>query len=63
HGVFDDRASEVSMAMELNKRRPWLLGAAGVGVGLALLLLKGSRVRKPPALRRRDAEGPQATSR
>ena len=38
HGVFDDQASEASVEMELNKRRPWLLTAAGVGVGLALLL-------------------------
>jgi NAD(P)-dependent dehydrogenase (short-subunit alcohol dehydrogenase family) len=49
HGVFDDQATEVSVEMELNKRRPWLLTAAGVGVGLALLLLKGSRVRKRPS--------------
>lgn len=48
HGVFDDRACDVSVEMELNKRRPWLLTAAGVGVGLALLLLKGSRVARHP---------------
>jgi NAD(P)-dependent dehydrogenase (short-subunit alcohol dehydrogenase family) len=47
HGVFDDRARDVSVEMELNKRRPWLLTA--VGVGVALLLLKGSRVRNKAA--------------
>jgi NAD(P)-dependent dehydrogenase (short-subunit alcohol dehydrogenase family) len=47
HGVFDDQACDVSVEMELNKRRPWLLTA--VGVGVALLLLKGSRVRNEAA--------------
>jgi NAD(P)-dependent dehydrogenase (short-subunit alcohol dehydrogenase family) len=44
HGVFDAEARDVSIEMELNKRRPWLL--AGATAGLALLLLKGSRARK-----------------
>ncbi|HEY8133832.1 MAG TPA: SDR family oxidoreductase [Thermoanaerobaculia bacterium] len=30
HGVFDDRAIKRSIALELNKRRPWLLAGAAV---------------------------------
>jgi NAD(P)-dependent dehydrogenase (short-subunit alcohol dehydrogenase family) len=47
HGVFDGQAHEISVEMELNKRRPWLLAAA---LGVGLLLLKGSRVRKEPSV-------------
>ncbi|HEX9162006.1 MAG TPA: SDR family oxidoreductase [Thermoanaerobaculia bacterium] len=38
HGVFDDRAIERSVELELNKKRPWLLaaGAALVLAGLAI---------------------------
>ncbi len=34
HGVFDDRARGMSVEMELNKRRPWLLAAGAIVAGL-----------------------------
>lgn len=42
HGVFDDRALDVSIEMELNKRRSWLLGAAGAAL-LGFALAKWAR--------------------
>jgi hypothetical protein len=42
HGVFDDRARGVSIEMELNKRRPWLLTAAGAAV-VAFALTRWAR--------------------
>jgi NAD(P)-dependent dehydrogenase (short-subunit alcohol dehydrogenase family) len=38
HGVFDDRAREVSIEMELNKRRPWVFAAAAAAAALVGLL-------------------------
>jgi NAD(P)-dependent dehydrogenase (short-subunit alcohol dehydrogenase family) len=39
HGVFDDRAKDVSVAMELNKRRGLVLGGTALLAGAALLTL------------------------
>jgi short-subunit dehydrogenase len=37
HGVFDDRATDISIELELNKRRGWILaGAAAVFLGAVL---------------------------
>jgi len=41
HGVFDERALDVSVELELNKRRAWI--AAGVGAGLALAMIAAVR--------------------
>jgi NAD(P)-dependent dehydrogenase (short-subunit alcohol dehydrogenase family) len=45
HGVFDDRAKPVSIALELNKRRGWLAAGAGI-VAAANALRWVSRRRK-----------------
>jgi NAD(P)-dependent dehydrogenase (short-subunit alcohol dehydrogenase family) len=37
HGRFDDSATPVSIELELNKRRNWVLGAAALVGGLALI--------------------------
>jgi NAD(P)-dependent dehydrogenase (short-subunit alcohol dehydrogenase family) len=42
HGVFDDRSTNVSIEMELNKRRGWILGGAA-----ALLLAAIARCIRP----------------
>jgi NAD(P)-dependent dehydrogenase (short-subunit alcohol dehydrogenase family) len=45
HGVFDDSAHEVSVELELNKRREWLFAAAGLLLGAALIPLSRRRGR------------------
>jgi NAD(P)-dependent dehydrogenase (short-subunit alcohol dehydrogenase family) len=45
HGVFDDRARKISIEMELNKRRPWVLAAAALAAALATGLLARARKR------------------
>jgi len=42
HGVFDERATGVSIEFELNKKRGWIVVAAAAAVSL-LLLLQGRR--------------------
>ena len=39
HGVFDDRAKPVSIALELNKRRAWLAIGLGVVAAIRVILL------------------------
>jgi NAD(P)-dependent dehydrogenase (short-subunit alcohol dehydrogenase family) len=41
HGVFDDRSTNVSIEMELNKRR------SGIALGVAVLLLASLAMRRP----------------
>jgi NAD(P)-dependent dehydrogenase (short-subunit alcohol dehydrogenase family) len=48
HGVFDDRAISRSVALELNKRRPWLLAGAAV---LLLGLMWGRALARPVGLK------------
>jgi hypothetical protein len=43
HGVFDDRSTNTSIALELNKRRGWIaLGAITAGLFLSALHLRRS---------------------
>ncbi|MDP9360938.1 MAG: SDR family oxidoreductase, partial [Acidobacteriota bacterium] len=42
HGVFDDRSRDVSIELELNKRRGWILAGAGA---LLLAAIAGTRRR------------------
>src|SRR4051794_26301293 len=42
HGVFDDRSTDVSIELELNKNRTWIAAGAALTVSL-LLLFKGRR--------------------
>ena len=37
HGVFDDRARDVSVELELNRKRPWVLAAAAIAAGVLVL--------------------------
>ncbi len=37
HGAFDDTATDVSIELELNKRRNWILGAAAILGGLVAI--------------------------
>jgi NAD(P)-dependent dehydrogenase (short-subunit alcohol dehydrogenase family) len=37
HGAFDDTATDVSIELELNKRRSWILGAAAIIGGLVAI--------------------------
>jgi len=55
HGVFDDRSTSVSIEMELNKRRGWILG------GAAALLL--AAITRWIAARTQSRPGPIKTPR
>ena len=46
HGVFDDRAKPVSVALEINKRRSWLAIGLGVVAAIRVLLLLLFRRRR-----------------
>jgi NAD(P)-dependent dehydrogenase (short-subunit alcohol dehydrogenase family) len=37
HGVFDDRARDLSVELELNRNRPWVLAAAAIAAGVLVL--------------------------
>jgi len=46
HGVFDDRSRDVSIELELNKRRGWVLAGGAALMLLAVATRKRSRSRK-----------------
>ena len=46
HGVFDERAKPVSIALELNKRRGWLAAGLGFVAAIKVLLLLRFRRRR-----------------
>jgi len=55
HGVFDAEARTVSIEMELNKRRSWVLGAVGLGIAYGVWRrLIGAR---PPMTGRKRRQG------
>jgi len=48
HGVFDDRAHDRSVEMELNKNRKWLLAGAAIVMGLLAIRSASAKAREVP---------------